>query len=176
MAIRKAEYRFNNNGTWDTVYFKTLAEQVIGLNRSISFGLSGDASVSGRIVPFNRTMQISETFDCDTSIAQISGGNIKLLKTGAYLLNSRFQASRNAGGRAMIVNNSQSGDEETWHYLDYKLNPSLAAFMHGTGTCIRKLNTGTILKNQFEVDSYSGAITIQKVGTILTVVYLGTGA
>lgn len=176
MAIRKAEYRFNNNGTWDTVYFKTLAEQVIGLNRSISFGLSGDTNVSGRIVPFNRTMQSSETFDCDTSIAQISGGNIKLLKTGVYLFNSRFQAARNASGRAMVINNNPTGEEEVWHYLDYKLNSSLAAFMHGTGTCIRRLNAGTILRNQFEVDSYSGAITIQKVGTILTVVYLGTGA
>lgn len=176
MAIRKAEYRFNNNGTWDTLYFKTLAEQVIGLNRSISFGLSGDTNVSGRIVPFNRTMQSSETFDCDTSIAQISGGNIKLLKTGVYLFNSRLQVNGTIGGRGMIIDDAQSGSEELWHFVDYKLAVSLAAFAHGTGTGIRKLNAGTIIKNQFEIDSYSGAVTIQKVGTTLTVVYLGKGA
>ncbi|MCB6661399.1 hypothetical protein, partial [Eubacterium callanderi] len=84
MAIRKAEYRFRNGSTWDTLYFKTIADQIIDLCPSILISRTTD--LVNR--PSDGGMQWNKTED-DTTLAQIVSGtpsNIKILKTGLYLI------------------------------------------------------------------------------------------
>lgn len=99
MATRKAEYRFRNGSVWDTLYFKTLAEQVdkngVTLNKlvfSTFFGVKPNAdfvnAATSYVVPWNAGCP-GMTVPTDYASLE-SSGRIKILKPGLYFIYSNI--------------------------------------------------------------------------------------
>lgn len=89
MIDAKDDLIFNVDGQDVRVFPRTLAEQVDGICRSITFGISADYTSSGGRLVLNKTFAAGspDYRDADTSLASLSSGNIAIKKTGRYLVN-----------------------------------------------------------------------------------------
>lgn len=165
----KDDLIFNVDGQDVRVFPRTLAEQVDGICRSITFGLSGDTTTTTNDVNLNFTYGAYENQDADASLAQLSGGKVKILKGGRYLVVAQLSVSTGTDNRMQV-----RIDPYTTHrvsgIIDQPMRNYSTVHSSAIASGVKKLAANTIVKIRREDASNQ---TLLGAFTKLTFIYLG---
>ena len=165
----KDDLIFNVDGQDVRVFPRTLAEQVDGICRSITFGLSADVTTSSKDVNFNMTYGASENQDADTSLAQLSSGKVKILRGGRYLVVAQMAVTTSTDNRMQVridpfTSNKKDG------IIDQPMRNYSTVHSSAIASGVKKLAANTIVKMCRE-DASSQMLS--NYFTKITFVYLG---
>ncbi|CAK7043384.1 MAG: hypothetical protein EUB_02863 [Eubacterium sp.] len=150
-----------NGSAWDYIYPSVC--------RSITFGLSADATTSSKDVNFNMTYSASENCDADASLAQLSSGKVKILKGGRYLVVAQMAVTTSTDNRMQVriepfTSNKKDG------IIDQPMRNYSTVHSSAIASGVKKLAANAIVKMCREDASSQ---TLSNYFTKITFIYLG---
>lgn len=168
MADHNADYMYDNGGVWDRIFFKTTAGQVDKDNIPISklvfhtfFGVKLSSDIIANTQNYSIVWNLAYPYtQQNLDFAQLSGGKIKILKSGYYFINFDLEISDMTGSTDMwgvikkTTGNSveyPAGAQSTKLYNETQIN--ICRFMYlGTGDILEGLANRNAASS-FRIDS-----------------------